>query len=191
MFADGDAGGFFLAGEDSEKLIARTKPSSDGAIPSGNSIAALALLKLGRLTMNRQFEEQGGRTLDAFSAQLEQSPAYSTAMIEALSFSLGPVAEIVIAGSGEAADTRQMLKLARSRFMPNAVVLLHDQDKADSSFYEVVPFIKEQTALEGRATAYVCRNYACSKPVNSLGELESMLAAIEQESRAGDSTDDK
>ena len=178
LFADGEAGGFFLAGTDSEKLIARTKPSSDGAIPSGNSIAALALLKLGRLTMNRHFEKQGGKVLAAFSAQLEQSGVHSSAMLEALSFSLGPGLEIIIAGSAEAVDTRKMLKLIRSKFLPNAVVLMHDQDKADSSLYEAVPFIKNQTVVQGKATAYVCRNYACNKPTNSVDELEEMLAAI-------------
>ncbi len=191
LFADDEEGGFFLAGKDGEKLIAPTKPSSDGAIPSGNSIAALALLKLGRLTMNRHFEEQGGKVLDAFSAQLEQAPTYSSAMLEALSFSLGPGSEIIIAGSGESPDTRQMLKLARNKFLPNVVVLLHDQDKADSSLYEIIPFVKNQIAVEGKATAYVCRNYACNKPINSVGEFEDMLAAIEEISRPGDSADDK
>jgi uncharacterized protein YyaL (SSP411 family) len=178
LFADGEEGGFFLAGKDSEKLIARTKPNSDGAVPSGNSIAALALLKLGRLTMSRHFEEQADKVLDAFSAQLEQSPAYSAAMLEALSFSLGPGSEIVVAGSAGAADTQHMLKLARSKFLPNAVVLLHDQGNADTSLYELIPFVKGQTPVEGKATAYVCRNYACSEPVNSVGEFEKMLAAI-------------
>ena len=191
LFADGEAGGFFLAGKDSEKLIARTKPNSDGAIPSGNSIAALALLKLGRLTMSRNLEEQGVKVLDVFSAQLEQSPAYSSAMLEALSFSLGPGSEIIIAGNAEAADTRKMLKLVRSKFLPNVVVLLHDRDKADSLLYDIVPFIKNQTAIEGKATAYVCQNYACNKPVSSIGELEEMLETRVEKARAGYSTDDK
>ena len=63
-------------------------------------------------------------------------------------------------------------------FLPNTVVLLHDQDNADSELYEAAAFVKNQTAVEGKATAYVCQNYACSKPVNSAGELEKMLASI-------------
>jgi len=177
LFADSEQGGFFLAGKDSDKLIARTKPGSDGAIPSGNSIAAMVLLKLGRLTMNSDFYEQGSRVLEAFSAQLDRSGAYSSAMLDALSFSLGPGSEITIAGSSEAADTKQMLKLIGGKFLPNAVVLLHDSEEADSALYEVVPFLKDQTAIEGKATAYVCENYACKKPVGSVGELENLLAA--------------
>ena len=183
LFADSEEGGFFLAGKDSEKLIARTKPGSDGAIPSGNSIAAMALLKLGRLTMNSDFSEQGSRVLEAFSAQLDRSPAHSSAMLGALSFSLGPGSEIIIAGGSDAADTKQMLQLIGGKFLPNAVVLLHDRRKADSSLYEVVPFLKNQTAIEDRATAYVCENYACKKPVTSVGELENLLAAIAEESK--------
>jgi len=183
LFADDEAGGFFLTGADSEKLIARTKPSSDGAIPSGNSVAALALLKLGRMTMSRDFEQQGVKVLEAFSMQLENAPAYLTAMLEALSFLLAPGSEIVIAGKSDAADTGAMLKVIRTRFLPNSVVLLHDQDGANSELYEAAPFVKNQTAVEGRATAYLCRNYACGRPVNTAGELEEMLKDIVEEGK--------
>jgi hypothetical protein len=175
LFADAGQGGFFLAGRDGERLIARTKPGSDGVIPSGNSAAAIALLKLGRLTMNEQFIEQGDKTLNVFSRQLEESPVYSSLMLEALSFRLGPAREIVIAGDSDAADTRRMLELLCGKFMPNTVVLLHDEDKADLALYEIVPFIKNRTAVEGKATAYVCENYACKKPVNDINDFEGLL----------------
>ncbi|MFH1717178.1 MAG: thioredoxin domain-containing protein [Planctomycetota bacterium] len=185
LFADDDGGGFFLTGKDSEKLIARTRPGSDGAIPSGNSVAALALLKLGRLTMNQNFTKQGAGILEAFSAQLEKSPAYSSAMLAALDFHLGPTQEIVIAGKRDASDTRQMLRSVRGKFLPRAAVLLHDQNETGSVIYEIVPFVKNQTAVGSRATAYVCQNYVCNKPVNSAGELEDLLASIADKSRAG------
>jgi len=185
LFADDDGGGYFLTGKDSEKLIARTKPDSDGAVPSGNSVAALALLKLGRLTGNQTFTKRGTRTLEAFSAQLEKSPAYSTAMLTALDFYLGPTQEIVIAGKGNAADTKLMLKSIRGKFLPRAVVLLLDSGEADSTVYEIVPFIKNQTAAEGRATAYVCENYVCNEPIHSVCKLENLLASIGGKSSAG------
>jgi len=176
LFADTEKGGFFLAGKDGEKLIARTRPGSDGAIPSGNSLAALVLLKLGRLTMDQHFTEQGGKVLETFSQQLEQSPEYSSAMLIALDFRLGPAQEIIIAGNADAPDVKRMLKLIHGTFLPNAVVLLHEPDKADSALYDTVPFIKNQTAIEGKATAYVCENYVCKKPVNNIGEFESLIA---------------
>jgi len=181
LFTDNEHGGFFLTGKDGEKLITRTKPSSDGAIPSGNSIAALALLKLGRLTMNQHFIEQGNKVLESFSQQLGQSPAYSSAMLTALNFWLGPTQEIVIAGSAEAADTKQMLKLLRSKFLPNAVVLLHEEGRRASAIEQIVPFVRNQVAIDGKATAYVCENYVCKRPVNKIDDLGKMLSDISDE----------
>jgi uncharacterized protein YyaL (SSP411 family) len=176
LFWDEKQGGFFLAAEGSEKLIARTKPDSDGAIPSGNSIAALALLKLGRITMNQQFAERATKTLEAFSQQLEQSPGYSSAMLMALNFWLGPTQEIVIAGDRDAADTKQMLKLVRGKFLPNAVVLFHQQGQAAGDIEKAAPFLKGQVAIDGRATAYVCENYVCNQPVSKIEDLEILLS---------------
>lgn len=176
LFADTETGGFFLAGNDGEKLIARTKPGSDGAISSGNSVAALVLLKLGRLTMDQHFTELGGKVLETFSQQLQRSPAYSSAMLRALDFRIGPTQEIIIAGNADSPGVKQMLKLIHGKFLPNAVVLLHEPDKADPVLYNTVPFIKNQTAIEGKATAYVCENYVCKKPVNNIVEFENLIA---------------
>jgi len=178
LFADNEQGGFFLTGKDSEKLIARIKPSTDGVIPSGNSAAAFALLKLGKLTMNQHFTEQGGKVLESFSQQLKQSSGYSSEMLTALNFWIGPTQEIVIAGNADAADTQQMLKIIRSKFLPNAVILLHQQEKANSTIDKTIPFINNLTAIEGKATAYVCENYACNRPVNKIDDLDKMLSDI-------------
>jgi uncharacterized protein YyaL (SSP411 family) len=176
LFADMERGGFFLNGKDSEKLIARTKPGSDGAIPSGNSVAALVLLKLGRLTLDQHFNELGGKVLETFSQQLERAPAYSSAMLRALDFRLGPAQEIIIAGNADEPDVKQMLRLIHGTFLPNAVVLLHEPDKANSALYDIVPFIKNQIAIEGKATAYVCENYVCKEPLNNISEFENLIA---------------
>jgi len=178
LFADNEQGGFFLTGKDSEKLIARIKPNSDGVIPSGNSTAAFALLKLGRLTMNKYFTEQGVKVLESFSQQLKQLPAFSTEMLTALNFWLGPTQEIVIAGNADATDTKQMFKLVHSKFLPNSVVLFNKQDSMDSDTYRTIPFIKTQAAINGKATAYVCENYVCNRPVNKIDDLDKMLSDI-------------
>lgn len=178
LFTDNQNGGFFLTGKDGEELIARNKPSSDGVIPSGNSVAALALLRLGRLTMNSQFTEKGRQTLETFSGQMEQSPAYSSAMLTALNFLLGPTQEIVIAGKVDSEDTRQMLRLVRSKFLPNAVILLHEQGNEGMAMEQIIPFIRNQTAIDDKATAYVCVNYVCEQPVNSIDELENLLSPL-------------
>jgi hypothetical protein len=149
-------------------------------IPSGNSAASFALLKLGKLTMNQYFTEQGGKVLEFFSQQLKQSSGYSSEMLSALNFLLGPSREIVIAGNSNAADTQQMLKLIRGKFLPNTVLLLHPQENAESDIDKIVPFIQNLTAIEGKATAYVCENYTCNRPVNTIGELDKLLSDISQ-----------
>ena len=159
LFADNEHGGFFFTGKDGEKLITRTKGSSDGVIPSGNSIAALALLKVGRLAMNQHFTERGRKVLEVFSQQLKQSPANSSAMLVSLDFWLGPPREIVIAGKAGARDTEQMVALLRSKFLPNMVVILRKEEQVSFDLYRLVPFIKNQKAVAGEATAYICENY--------------------------------
>jgi len=128
--------------------------------------------------MNQHFTEQGNKVLESFSPQLEKSPAYSSAMLTALNFWLGPTQEIVIAGNVDATDTKQMLKLLGGKFLPNAVVLLHEQDNAGSNIYKIVPFIKNQVAIDGKATAYVCENYVCNRSVNRTDDLDKMLSDI-------------
>ena len=97
-FWDERAGGFFLRGKDETPLIVPSKESYDGATPSGNSIAALVLLRLGRLTADERLESFGRRTLDAFAESLERAPSGSPQMLLAVDFALGPTKEIVIAG---------------------------------------------------------------------------------------------
>lgn len=177
LFADEEHGGFYLTGKDGEKLIARTKPDSDGAIASGNSVAALALLRLGRITMNQQYTEQATKTLEAFSKQMQQSPGYSSVMLMALDFWLGPTQEIVIAGETNAADTKEMLELVRAKFLPNAVVLFNGTSEAGETIEKIVPFLKGQVAIDGKATTYLCENYVCNQPVTTIEELDKMLAS--------------
>jgi len=99
-------------------------------------------------------------------------------MLTALNFCLGPTQEIVIAGDTDASDTKQMINLIHSKFLPNAVVLLHEQGQKGSAIERIIPFVKNQTAIDGKATTYVCENYVCKRPVNSVGELEDLLIAI-------------
>ena len=99
-------------------------------------------------------------------------------MLIALNFWLGPTQEIVIAGDADTPYTKQMLNLVRGKFLPNAVVLLHEQNEAGSAISRIAPFIKNQTAIGGKTTAYVCENYVCKKPVNKIEELDKLLSDI-------------
>ena len=99
-------------------------------------------------------------------------------MMAALNFWLGPTQEIVIAGNADAPDTKQMLGLLHGKFLPNAVVLFREEEDASSDIYKIAPFIKNQGIIDGKATADVCENYICNRPVNKINEFDKMLSDI-------------
>jgi uncharacterized protein YyaL (SSP411 family) len=168
LFADKKAGAFFQTGKDAEKLVVRYKPSYDGAVPSGNSVAALALLKLGRLTAENRFTDYGKKVLETFSGQLAKSPASFTAMLAALDFWFGPAQEIVIAGDRTQPDTKNMLNLAHSHFLPDAAEQIE----------KLNPFLRQQIPVNGKTTVYICENYTCKSPVVDINEFQNMLKKL-------------
>ncbi len=175
LFWDEQNGGFFLTGSDAEALLVRQKEIYDGAIPSGNSVAALVLLRLGRLTTERSFEEKARKLLEGFSGPVRQHPDGYPQLLIALDFALGPSREIVLAGQPEAFGMTAMIRAVYRRFLPNKVVALHPPGKAGEEIETLAPFLKGQATLEGNPTAYVCRNYACSLPTTDLDQLEKLL----------------
>jgi uncharacterized protein len=178
LFADEQHGGFFLTGHDAERLIVRNKPSHDGATPSGNSAAALALLKLGRITENKRFTALGQNVLETYAASMGQSPTAFTAMLLALDFQLGPTQEIVIAGSEASEEAPALLGEVRHHFLPNAVVMFHPSGSAGKAIETLSPFTSGLGPVQGHAAAYVCENYTCRRPVTTLDDFRQILRGI-------------
>lgn len=176
LFWDGKSGGFYFRGTDSENLIAHSKELYDGAIPSGNSVATLSLLRIGRLTFDQKLENKARDTIDAFSTQIARYPSSFPQMLIALDFAFGPSREIVIAGESDDAGTRKMIGAVYDRFLPNKVVALHpEKGESVQKIEELSPFVKGQTALGGKPTAYVCKNYVCNFPTTDIAKLEQLL----------------
>ena len=178
FFWDEKGGGFFLSAHDAEALITRSKEIYDGAIPSGNSVAALDLLRVGRLTMTAGMEDYGNKLLRAFSNSIANGQSAYSQMLMALDFSLGPVREIVIAGDLEELGTQRMLREIHRRFLPNTVLVLHPTrpDAARNAVEALIPFIRKQNPLKGLPTAYVCKTYACAAPTN---DVEAFIALLD------------
>ncbi|MBI3923196.1 MAG: thioredoxin domain-containing protein [Armatimonadetes bacterium] len=174
---DKERGGFFLTAEDSEKLLFRPKESYDGATPSGNSVAMLNLLHLARLTADPQLEEKAAALSRAFAGSVRRTPSAHTHFLCAVDFGLGPSSEVVIAGAPGAEDTRAMLKALNQTFLPNKVVLLRPQEGADPALFRLAEFTKNQTAIGGKATAYVCRNHQCNRPTTDPKTMREQLRA--------------
>ncbi|GAX88922.1 thioredoxin domain-containing protein [Effusibacillus lacus] len=174
LFRDDTNGGYFFYGSDSEQLIARPKEIYDGAIPSGNSVMTLNLLRLARLTGNQQYEKLAERQFEAFSGNVKAYPPGYSHMLMALQFAVYGSKEIVIAGDPDAEDTKKMLEAVRKTFLPNAVVVLNPMGK-EAEVVNQFPFVEGKTAKDGKATAYVCENYSCLSPIQDLTELERIL----------------
>ncbi|MEW6250886.1 MAG: thioredoxin domain-containing protein [Planctomycetota bacterium] len=170
---DETASGLFFTADDGEALLARTKEVYDGALPSGNSVAMLNLLRLARITGDSELETKAAAIGQAFSADLSRAPAGHTQLLGALDFALGPSFEIVIAGDPARDDTREMLRTLRGVFLPNAVVLLRPD--GDAGITRIAEFTQSQTAVDGKATAYVCVNQACQAPTTDRRELAKQL----------------
>jgi len=174
-FWDEDGGGLYLTPDDGESLFVRKKEIYDGAIPSGNSVAMLNLLRLGRMTATSALEEKAARIGSAFSGSVKQSPSAHTQLMVALDFGIGPCYEVVIAGKAQAEDTKAMVKALRTRFLPNKVVLLNPDERESPEIAKLAEFTKNQSSIEGKATAYVCLNYNCKLPTTDIGKMLELL----------------
>ncbi|MCR4431577.1 MAG: thioredoxin domain-containing protein [Tepidanaerobacteraceae bacterium] len=175
LFWDEEKGGLFFYGKDGEELLFRPKEIYDGAIPSGNSVAAYNMLKLSRFTGDQSLEEHARRIFKAFAGEVMLHPSAHSFLLTALQFALGASKEIVIAGVSDADDTEKMIQKIRSRYLPDTVVLLHPAGNAGRNIRELIPFIKDMKPLEGKATAYICENFACLPPVTNMDEIERVL----------------
>jgi uncharacterized protein YyaL (SSP411 family) len=174
-FWDRDNGGLYVTPEDGESLLVRKKEVYDGAIPSGNSVAMLNLLRLGRMTATPDWEEMAAGIGRAFSQSVKQLPSAHTQLMVALDFGIGTGYEVVIAGSAHAEDTRVMVRALRTRFLPNKVVLLNPGEQESPEIAQLAAFTRNQPSIGGKATAYVCLNYNCKLPTADVRKMLELL----------------
>jgi uncharacterized protein YyaL (SSP411 family) len=170
-FWDEKDGAFYFSADDAEAIFIRRKESYDGATPSGNSVAMLNLLRLGRITANPKFEEKADQIGRAFSRDVLQMPSAYTQMLAALDFALGNPYEIVIAGNSKSEDTKAMLKALKRQFMPNKVIILRPTEVEAPEINRFAGYTKEMLSIEGKATAYVCQNYSCKQPTTDRDKM--------------------
>lgn len=175
LFGDEDRGGYFMYGSDSEQLIARPKEAYDGAMPSGNSVAALNLLRLGRLTGNTELEVEAEGIFGAFADRINSYSMGYTYMMMAFMFAHAKGSEIVIVGDRQDASTQSFLDTINRSFLPYSVVVVKEDDSED--LIELVPYTEGQNMIDHKPTAYVCENYACRAPITNVGEFERIIIA--------------
>lgn len=171
-FHDKESGGFFMTAHGGEELPLRPKEIYDGAIPSGNSVAALNLLRLGRMTGRSDLTDLADGILRAFASQVSRYPMGFCQYLSALEFAVSPPQEIVVAARDKA-SAKELLAVIQTRFLPNAVVLGQWGDGHDLAQW--APFTASHVALDGKPTVYVCENYACQRPVQTEEEVRGMV----------------
>ena len=170
LFWDEAAGQFYDTGKDHETLIVRPSDSSDNAAPCGSSMAADVMLRLAVITGDGDTERRAVTSLRSTRELMARFPTAAGHWLCALDFYLSDPKEIAIIGDPDDADTRLLLMQVYARPMPNRVVVGGAADASD------IPLLRDRQRIDGRATAYVCRNYVCQLPVADADALAGQLA---------------
>ena len=171
-FWDAQGGGLYFTSDDAENLIVRKKEVYDGALPSGNAVAMLNLLRLGRFTGDADLEDRAFKLQRAFSEQVRQFPSGYTQFLSAVDFSLSSSHDVVISGT---LGAKEMLDALRSRFSPNQVLLFRPAGEESAGIDALAAFAKNYDPVNGKATAYVCSGRACKDPTTEVKDLLALL----------------
>jgi uncharacterized protein YyaL (SSP411 family) len=165
-------GRFYDTSDDHEALITRPRDLQDNATPSGNAMAVTTLLKLAGFTNDMRYVEIAHQALALMQGMMSQYPLGFGQWLQALAYALSKPREIAIAGVPEAADTQALLRVVRDRYQPFQVVAAG----APKAQPPAVPILQDRGLVDGKAAAYVCRDFACQAPVTGVGTLRILLA---------------
>jgi len=171
VFGDRAQGGYFNSAENATDLVMRMKEDYDGAEPSGNSAALFNLLRLAHLTDRDDFRGAAERLIAAFAQRLSAAPVALPYMLAACEFRDGFPRQIILAGD----DIHPLSRALFNRFVPFKVVHGIISEEARKQLAAWVPAVEDMRPLNGRATAYVCRNYTCQLPVNGVDQFLELL----------------
>lgn len=171
-FWNNETGGFYFTPFDGEKLLIRQLEIYDGAVPSGNSIAFLNLLRIERYTGNTELGNRADKLIEVFAASVKRNAFAFTQFLVGLEFALGKTKEIIIAGKKDSRKTKELINSIHEYFNPNKILILNDDD---GDIKKLVPFISNYKTNKDEVYIYICENYVCNLPVNDLNNLKKML----------------
>lgn len=168
LFWDEDNGGFFFSGSDAQGLIMRSKEVYDGAVPSGNSVAAFALLRLARLTDEPDLVILVEKLLTTFMGEVEKYPQAYSFFLMALDLYLSLPTHVLISGNKSGKDTLALIDIVHKAFLPHVTLLFND-NYTELANVKMADGLK--AAVNGKAAVYICENLACHQPIAALEEL--------------------
>ena len=174
VFWDSEKGGFFETSGQDEELLIRMKDDYDGAEPAANSIAALNLIRLSHLG-KEEWRQKASQTIQAFGERIQEAPWSLPQMLSSLDAFLAPPRQVVIAGSLHNKDTQAMIQALHSRYQPNTLFLLADGTDNQQFLETKIPILSNLKSIDGKATAYVCENFACKLPTTDVSEFVELL----------------
>ena len=171
-FWDNESGGFFFTGKSHEQLIVRSKDYFDNATPSGNSVAAMVLVRLAALTGRENYRNIATAVLREMGDQIRRYPSGFGYALSAVDFLVSTPKEVAIVGK-DADDIQPLLAETWRKYIPNKVVAVNVGDSSDAA--QMTPLLESRPLIDGLATAYVCENFTCKQPVTETSALASQL----------------
>ncbi|WP_337872538.1 thioredoxin domain-containing protein [Ignavibacterium sp.] len=167
-FWDENFGGYFFTSKDAEKLIARQKEIYDGAVPSGNSVQLMNLIRLYKITGDNKYDKSALEIVKAFSGEINRMPSVFAQFLCGLDFMFGPSVELVFS-SNNSALTQEAFYSISKLFFPNKVSIRLNRKNFDE-LVETLPFLQNYKVTD-KLTIYLCRNFACENPTEDLNEI--------------------
>lgn len=174
-FWDKNLGGYFFTSKQSEKLIARQKDIYDGAIPSGNSVQLLNLIRLNKITSNNIYDDFALQQVRTFADEIKRMPSVFAQFLCGLDFLFGQSVEIIITSLSKLLTERTMKKVSE-KYFPNKVIIQLNENNL-SELTEILTYLNDYK-LNEQVTIYLCRNFVCEKPTNNLNNVIKILEDI-------------
>jgi uncharacterized protein YyaL (SSP411 family) len=182
-FWDDEGGGFFSTADYHEVLVSRPKDFYDNAVPSANSEAAEALLRLYLLTANSEYESLALKVFQPFLPALGSAPTSFGRLLSAVDFYLSGPAEVALVGPLNSDGMKELVRATWRPYAPNKVVAGHDPTLDDAP--TEIPLLENRPMQHGSPTAYVCRNYICEAPTGDPSEVVRLLTSPAADNNVG------
>ncbi len=174
-FLDYEYGGYYFTASGAEKLLGRQKEIYDGALPSSNSVAALNLLRLSRLTGEPKFENRITKLFSTFSRQIKEAPTGYTFAVHAFQVSKSELVEVLITTPEMNSVIEKPLEMCRDHVPLGSAILVKTPELA-AELQKVSPFT-EHYKIDDLLMVYVCKNFTCEAPVHTISKLKKLLEA--------------
>lgn len=174
-FWDENLGGYFFTSEQSEKLIARQKEIYDGAIPSGNSVQLLNLVRLNKITNNIAYDELAIKQVNAFAGEINRMPSVFAQFLCGLDFLFGQSIEIIITSRNKLLTEKTMREISKKYFSGKVIIQLNENNLSELT--RILNYLNDYK-VNDEVTIYLCRNFVCEKPTNNLNDAINKIESI-------------